>query len=41
MKTPQQYENEIADLKELIRKIKIQLAAALESVAENHGKEKP
>jgi HAMP domain-containing protein len=41
MKTPQQYEKEIEDLKALIRKMKIQLTAALESVAENHGKEKP
>jgi exonuclease VII small subunit len=35
MKTPPQYEAEIADLKELIRKMQIQLTAALETVAEN------
>jgi hypothetical protein len=36
MKTPAQYEAEIADLKELIRKMQIQLTAALETVAQNH-----
>jgi hypothetical protein len=36
MKTPEQYEAEIADLNELIRKMRIQLTAALETVAEDH-----
>jgi len=41
MKTPEQYEAEIADLKELIRKMQIQLTAALEWGAKNHRKGKP
>jgi hypothetical protein len=36
MKTPTQYEAEIAELKELIRKMQAQLTAALEAVAQNH-----
>jgi hypothetical protein len=38
MKTPEQYEAEIADLKELIRKMQAQLTAALKTVAEDRMK---
>jgi hypothetical protein len=41
MKTRQEYEQEIAALKELIRKMQIQLTAALEWGAKNHRKGKP
>ena len=40
MKTKNQYEQEIADLKELIKKLKISLTKALGVIAENHRKER-
>ena len=39
MKTPTQYEREIADRERLIAKLKDQLTRALEALAEKHAEE--